>query len=297
MKMLTHPEILRYEEILRIVSVAVPLGISHIRITGGEPLVRRGVIDFIASLKSVSGIEDVSLTTNGVLLADMAQGLRDAGITRLNISLDSLDAGKFPKITGSDKWKEVWRGIDRAEKIGFTPVKINMVPVKGVNDDEVAAFARLTLDRPLHVRFIEFMPIGQNDRWHNDKCVTAGQIQEIIEREFGPLKPYTEKQSAGPSTNYQLSGARGVVGFISPISKHFCASCRRLRLTADGKIRPCLLSDTEIDLKSPLRGGCDDRELERMLRLALEIKPEQHYINTNNQPPARFRRTMSRIGG
>ncbi len=294
-KMTPHQGILRYEEMLRIVRIAVPLGISHIRITGGEPLVRRGVLGFIARLGEVAGIEDISLTTNGVLLAGMSQGLRDAGITRLNISLDSLDPRRFREITGSDAWDLVWQGIARAEETGFSPIKINMVPVKGVNDDEIADFARLTLDRRLHVRFIEFMPIGANDRWHKDACVTSGQVRAIIERELGTLKPFLAKRSAGPSDNYQAPGARGVIGFISPISKHFCASCRRLRLTADGRIRPCLLSDTEIDIKSPLRGGCGDEELERLLRFSLEIKPERHYVTEN--PAVCSQRIMSRIGG
>lgn len=295
MQVLPHRDILRYEEIGRIVAVAVPMGISHIRITGGEPLLRRGVIDFIGSLSSVNGIEDISVTTNGVLLEKMAAGLRTAGVTRLNISLDSLEAEKFRKITGLGAWDKVWRGIETAEEIGFEPIKINMVPVKGVNDDELLDFARLTLKRALHVRFIEFMPIGANDRWHKDQCVSAGDIRTLIERELGPLEPFTRSQGAGPSSNYQIAGARGVIGFISPISKHFCGSCRRLRLTADGKIRPCLLSDSEIDLKSPLRGGCNDAELERLLRKALEIKPERHYIN--EKPDSCFDRTMSRIGG
>ncbi len=295
MKMLHHRDILRYEEIRRIISVAVPLGIAHIRITGGEPLVRRGVMDFLGSLKQVSGIQDISLTTNGLLLEEMAEGLREAGISRLNISLDSLNAQRFREITGSDGWQRVWRGINRAEELGFSPIKINMVPVKGINDDEIAAFARLTLDRALHVRFIEFMPIGANDRWRTDACVTAGEARAVIEREFGSLQAFTAARSAGPSDNYQVAGARGVIGFISPISKHFCASCRRLRLTADGRIRPCLLSDTEIDVKSPLRGGCDDRELERLLRLALEIKPERHYITETMN--GCYQRTMSKIGG
>jgi cyclic pyranopterin phosphate synthase len=141
------------------------------------------------------------------------------------------------------------------------------------------------------------MPIGAGDRWHHEKCVASGQIRETIERELGPLVPVNAKRSAGPSANYQIAGARGIVGFISPITKHFCAACRRLRLTADGKIRPCLLSDTEIDLKSPLRGGCDDRELERILKLALEIKPARHYISEQGQAPGCYERTMSRIGG
>ncbi len=294
MKVLHHGDILRYEEMLRLVSIAASLGISHVRVTGGEPLVRRGIVDFIASLKTCSGIEDISLTTNGVLLEGMAEALVEAGRPRLNISLDSLKAEKFREITGSDSWAAVWRGIDRAEELGFSPLKINMVPVKGINDDEVADFARLTLDRRIHVRFIEFMPIGANDRWNRDVCVTADHVRAVIEQEVGVLSPCTAGKSAGPSDNYQIAGARGVIGFISPITKHFCAECRRLRLTADGKIRPCLLSDTEIDVKSPMRGGCDDRELERLLRLSLKIKPERHYIH---KQAGGYQRTMSGIGG
>jgi cyclic pyranopterin phosphate synthase len=295
MKLLTHDEVLRYEEILRLVTIAASLGISHVRVTGGEPLVRRGIIDFIASLKRCDGIKDVSLTTNGVLLEDMAEALAAIGRPRLNVSLDSLNARKFHEITGSDSWAAVWRGITRAEELGFYPLKINMVPVKGINEDEVVDFARLTLDRRIHVRFIEFMPIGANDRWRRDICVTSDQVRAVIEQKFGQLVPFTAGQTAGPSDNFQISGAHGVIGFISPITKHFCKTCRRLRLTADGRIRPCLLSDTEIDVKSPMRGGCGDGELERLLRLALEIKPERHYID--DQEVRCYKRTMSRIGG
>lgn len=297
MKVLRHREILSYEEISRLVALAVPLGITRVRVTGGEPLVRRGIVEFIASLNAQEGLEDVSITTNGVLLEEMADGLSKAGKPRLNISLDSLDPHKFRKITGRDNHERVWRGINRAEELGFFPLKINMVPVRGMNEDEVADFARLTLDRRFHVRFIEFMPIGADDRWHRDSCVPAGEIRSVIEREVGPLTPFTSGNSAGPSDNYQLPDARGVIGFISPISRHFCGSCRRLRLTADGKIRPCLLSDSEIDIKTPLRGGCDDAELERLFRLALEIKPDRHYVNDNESGPGCFQRTMSRIGG
>jgi cyclic pyranopterin phosphate synthase len=295
MKMLPHSEILSYEEILRLVALAVPLGISRVRVTGGEPLVRRGIIDFIASLHTLQGIEDISITTNGVLLEEMAEGLIKAGKLRLNVSLDSLDPRKFQEITGSDNYDRVWRGINRAEELGFSPLKINMVPVRGMNDAEVADFARLTVDRRFHVRFIEYMPIGADKRWRRESCVPSSEIRTIIEREVGPLKPFFSENSAGPSDNYQFPDALGVIGFISPITRHFCESCRRLRLTADGKIRPCLLSDTEIDVKSPLRGGCDDAELERLFRLALEIKPDRHYINETE--PGCFQRTMSRIGG
>jgi cyclic pyranopterin phosphate synthase len=295
MKVLAHRDILSYEEIRRLVAVAASLGISHVRITGGEPLVRRGIVPFIASLRDIPGIEDISLTTNGVLLEEMAAGLRAAGIRRLNISLDTLDPRRFTAITGSDMWSKVWRGIETAEQSGFHPIKLNMVPVKGVNDDEIVAFSRLTLDRQIHVRFIEFMPIGANDRWHTDACVSADQVRSAIEGAFGPLEPAGAGASAGPSQNFRIPGGRGVIGFITPISKHFCDTCRRLRLTADGKIRPCLLSDTEIDIKSPLRGGCSDAELERLLRFALEIKPKRHYIGES--PGGCFERTMSRIGG
>jgi cyclic pyranopterin phosphate synthase len=297
-KVLSHSDILTYEEILRLVMVAVPLGISRVRVTGGEPLVRRGVVDFIASLKQHGGIEDISLTTNGVLLEELAEALLAAGKPRLNISLDSLKPDRFLRITGSDSWHKVWRGIGRAEELGFFPIKINMVPVRGLNDDEVVDFARLTLNRKLHVRFIELMPIGANTCQRQEASVPSSEIRALIEREFGPLVPFTKGTSAGPADNHSIPGASGIIGFISPITRHFCRSCRRLRLTADGKIRPCLLSDTEIDIKSPLRSGCDDQELERLLRLALEIKPEKHYINeAAAAEPGCFQRTMSKIGG
>jgi cyclic pyranopterin phosphate synthase len=295
MKVLRHQDILTYEEILRLVSVASTLGISRVRVTGGEPLIRRGIVEFIASLKGCGGIEDISLTTNGVLLEDMASALFAAGMPRLNVSLDSLNAQRFLRITGNDRWHRVWRGITRAEEVGFFPIKINMVPVRGMNDDEVVDFARLTLDRRFHVRFIEFMPIGADNRWNRGSCVPTSEVRAAIERALGPLVPIEPASSAGPSDNYQVPGAQGVIGFISPITKHFCETCRRLRLTADGKIRPCLLSDTEIDIKSPMRSGCDDAELERLLRLSLEIKPDRHHVN--DQEAGRFQRTMSRIGG
>lgn len=297
LKVLPHEDILRYDEILRLAKVVVPLGITHLRITGGEPLIRRGLVDFIAGLSRIPGIEDISLTTNGVLLEDMAADLKRSGVSRLNISLDTLRPQRFREITGRDEWDRVWRGILKAEELGFDPIKINMVPIKGVNDDEIADFARLTMEMRIHVRFIEFMPIGARDRWSMDTCVTSGRAREIIESEIGPLSCVSRAEGAGPSDNYRAQGAKGVIGFISPITKHFCSSCRRLRLTPDGKIRPCLLSDTEIDIKLPMRGGCDDREIERLLRLALEIKPERHYIGRGEVPTGCYQRTVSAIGG
>ncbi len=294
-KMLEHRDILTYEEILRVVSVAVRLGISRVRVTGGEPLVRRGIVNFVASLHRFTGIEDISLTTNGVLLPDMIEALAEAGKPRLNISLDSLKTARFHQITGSNNWHKVWDGINRAEELGFFPLKLNMVPVRGLNDDEIVDFARLTLERRLHVRFIEFMPIGARDRWNKDECVSSDEVRTAIEREYGTLIPFTSSLSAGPSANFQIPDAQGVIGFISPISRHFCDSCRRLRLTADGRLRPCLLSDREIDIKSSLRKGCDDAELEQLLKHALEVKPERHHISESES--GCFRRTMSKIGG
>lgn len=295
--MLRLDEILSYEEILRVASTAVRLGIVHIRVTGGEPLLRRGIVEFIFNLSRLPGVKDVSITTNGILLDEMAEGLKQAGVSRLNISLDTLRPERFKNITGSDDWFLVWQGITRAESLGFYPIKINMVPVRGVNDDEIGSFARLTLERPIHVRFIEFMPIGAGDRWSTQMCVTGDEVMSVIERQLGRLEPVSGQSQAGPSSNYKVEGAKGVIGLISPITKHFCSSCRRLRLTSDGKIRPCLFSDTEIDVKSPMRGGCNDAEIERLLRLAINIKPERHYINLEEVPSSCCRRTMSRIGG
>jgi cyclic pyranopterin phosphate synthase len=295
MRTLSHRDILRYEEIRRLICVAAPLGISHVRITGGEPLVRRGILPFIASLRDIAGIEDISITTNGLLLEEMAECLRAAGIGRLNISLDTLRPERFAEITGRDAWDRVWRGIEKAGACGFSPVKINMVPLRGVNDDEVADFARLTRDSAVHVRFIELMPIGAGCRGSSSDGVPSAEVRAAIEQALGPLEPAASGSGAGPARNFRLAGGRGIIGFISPMSQHFCATCRRLRLTADGKIRPCLLSDTEIDVKSPLRGGCGDDELERLLRAALAIKPERHYIAA--AAGGCFARTMSRIGG
>lgn len=295
--MLRHDEILTYEEILRVASTAVRLGIVHIRVTGGEPLLRRGIVEFIFNLSSLPGVKDVSITTNGILLDETGEGLRQAGVSRLNISLDTLRPDRFKIITGSNDWSRVWQGIARAESLGFYPIKINMVPVRGVNDDEIGAFARLTLERPIHVRFIEFMPIGAGDRWSTQRCVTGDEVRTVIEQQLGRLEPVSGQSQAGPSDTYKAAGAKGVIGFISPITKHFCSSCRRLRLTSDGKIRPCLLSDTEIDVKSPMRGGCNDAEIERLLRLAINVKPERHYINLEEVASGCCRRTMSRIGG
>lgn len=288
-----HKDILSYEEIVGIVKVAAGLGVRKVRITGGEPLIRKDLEYLISSLNGIEGIEDISLTTNGVLLADKAFTLAAAGLRRVNVSLDSFIPERYTEITRGGSIDAVLRGIQEAENAGLFPVKINMVPVRGFNDDEIRHFARLTIEKPCHVRFIEFMPIGAKDAWSREKYISTEEIKERVSQ-IAPLEPVKVRR-AGPARYFRFRGAAGVIGFISPITHHFCGSCNRLRLTADGKLRPCLFSETEIDLKSSIRMGADDGEIERLLRLAVEIKPEGHSIN--QQQDFAYLKPMSRIGG
>jgi cyclic pyranopterin phosphate synthase len=289
-----HDDILRYEEISRIVRMTARLGVSKIRITGGEPLVRRDVASFIRSLTHVRGIEDLSMTTNGILLAPHAAALKEAGLKRVNVSMDSLDPTKYSQITRGGSLEEVWNGIREAERVTFSPIKINVVVVKDFNDDEILQFASLSLHNPFEIRFIEFMPVGPVSAWHYDQCVSSEAIRSRIEEAFS-LEPCPYRQGNGPARLFRIAGARGTIGFISSVSSHFCATCNRLRLTADGKLRSCLFSDEEVDLKGPLRAGCVDSELEDLILQAARRKPKQHYL----QEPAlkKCARTMSAIGG
>jgi len=298
LSLIGHDDILRYEEILRIIRIAVTLGVVKIRITGGEPLVRRGVIPFVTAVKAVPGIQDLSLTTNGILLEKYAGELRDAGVCRLNISLDSLNGDKYSHITRGGSLTEVLRGIDAVYKHGFAPIKINMVAMKGFNDDEILAFARLTLDRPYQVRFIELMPLGHTGRDNLGKYLDGETIRMIIESSY-PLLPVNgaRERSDGPARVFRIDGGRGEIGFISPVSHHFCHLCNRLRLTADGHIRSCLFSEEEIDLKTPLRRGCSDGELEGLIREAIANKPRKHEIRLEDNYLRKCGKDMSAIGG
>jgi len=304
-----HKEILSYEEIVRILRVAVNVGVRKIRITGGEPLVRKNVSYLISAIKNIGGIKDLSLTTNGVLLGQYAQELVDAGIDRVNISLDSLKPDRYREMTRGGDIDMVLKGIEASEKTGLVPIKINMVPIRGLNDDEIEEFARLTLKSSYQVRFIEFMPFDTN-MWSREKFISADEIRSIAEG-IGPLSPVAVRKS-GPARYFSFDGAVGVVGFISPLSNHFCRECNRLRLTADGKLRPCLFSETEIDLKPALRGGAPDNEIERLIRLSIEVKPEGHNLwnemfeikshNDKAQHSSQIsrhflKRPMSKIGG
>ncbi len=288
-----HKDILRYEEIIRIVRIAAGLGVRKIRITGGEPLIRKDLPHLISSINNIEGIEDISLTTNGLLLKKYAQSLASAGLRRVNVSLDSLRPERYREITRGGDIKSVLNGIQEAEDTGLLPIKINMVPIRGFNDDEIEEFARLTLKTTYNVRFIEFMPIGAKEIWSYEKYVSTEEIKERVSR-IAPLIPVKIRRS-GPARYFRFEGAPGVLGFISPITHHFCNSCNRLRLTSDGKLRPCLFSETEIDLKSAMRCGASDGEIERLLRLSIEIKPEGHSIN--HEKCFMHLRPMSKIGG
>jgi cyclic pyranopterin phosphate synthase len=290
---LSHDDILRYEEILRIVRVAVGLGITKVRVTGGEPLVRNGVYEFLRELAAVPGLIDLSLTTNGVLLKDNLHRLQAAGIARFNISIDTLKPERYRAITGTDVFDQVWEGVRAAEALGFNPIKLNAVALKGVNDDELVDLARLSFDHPYHVRFIEFMPIGRS-RWAGHPPLLVPEIQERL-RVLGELIPVPRLEHDGPAQRFRFKGARGEVGFISAISRHFCDRCNRLRLTASGELRPCLLSDHQEDLKGPLRRGCADAELAEIFLRTTRHKPSEHGLVSGE--PTHICCQMRSIGG
>jgi cyclic pyranopterin phosphate synthase len=294
MDFVPHNEILRYEEILHIVRLSVRMGIRKIRLTGGEPLVRKGLISFLGDLNSVEGLNEVTLTTNGVLLKEFAKDIKESGIYRINISLDSLRPERFSLITGRDLFAPVWEGIQEAERVGFDPIKINVVAIRGVNDDEILDFARLTLERPYHVRFIEYMPVGEKNGWNSDKFISTDEIQRMIQT-LGDLKPIKPGPLDGPAERFALEGGKGEIGFIGAMSNHFCAVCNRLRLTAEGHLRSCLFSEEEIDIKGPLRNGNDDNHLLELIRLAIEKKPKDH--GPLGRGPRKCVRQMSTIGG
>lgn len=297
-----HREILTYEEIVRVATIAAGLGVRKVRITGGEPLTRKNVIFLISALKKIPGIEDLSMTTNGLLLEQYAWDLAAAGLDRVNVSVDSFDPGTFRRITRGGELSAVLRGLRASERAGLKPVKINMVPIRGINDNEVIDFAKLTIESDSHVRFIEFMPSGYHEAWSPEKYITTDELKSIIGT-IAPLTPVRMRKD-GPSKYYRLKGAKGVVGFISALTHHFCEDCNRLRMTSDGKLRPCLFSETEIDLKYPIRNGAPDAEIERLLRLSIGVKPRGHNIGKTGEAmrvggssKTIYKRPMSKIGG
>ena len=289
-----HSEILRYEEILTIVAAAVKTGFRKFRITGGEPLVRKGICEFIREMVALDGVEEVVLTTNGVLLEDLAPALYAAGLRRVNISLDTLNPMKFQKIAKRDHFQRVMRGIAMARSVGLNPLKINMVVIGGVNDDELEDFGHWAMQEALTVRFIEFMPIGCRQQWRADKFVSIDEIYRRLENEID-LHPLGRLASDGPAKCYQLGTTRGEIGLIGAVSHHFCNTCNRLRLTPEGKLRPCLLRDEEIDIRNKLRAGCDQAALIDLIQAAVGAKINLHAPDLHTNWCAQ--RGMSRIGG
>jgi cyclic pyranopterin phosphate synthase len=290
---LSHDEILTYEEILRLVRIGVRLGISKIRVTGGEPLVRKGVYGFLTDLSGLDGLVDLSLTTNGVTLKDNLNKIKTAGIKRINISLDTLNPKKFERITGFDLFDQVWQGIEMALSLGFHPIKLNIVALNGINDDELADMAHLSFDYPLHIRFIEYMPIGES-QIGNAPLLLAPEIKKRISV-LGKLIPVAKTMNDGPAQRYHFEGAAGEIGFIHALSHHFCDRCNRLRLTARGQLRPCLLSDHHEDVRGIMRSGGTDEQLAEVFFRAVRHKPSDHNLAIQN--PSGVCGQMSSIGG
>ncbi|MGB8990641.1 MAG: GTP 3',8-cyclase MoaA [Desulfobaccales bacterium] len=284
-------EILRYEELLRLAGVAVGVGIRKVRVTGGEPLVRRGALDFIARLRQVPGIEEVCLTTNGVRLAELAPDLYATGLRHLNLSLDTLRRDRYRELTGFDHFADVMAGMERAAALGFSPIKINCVVLKDLNDDEFLDFALLTREQPFQVRFIEFMPTVDEARWRRHFLPIAEVRRRLAG--LGPLEPVAAGATAGPARTCRIPGFRGELGFISSISDHHCPTCNRLRLTAAGRLRPCLFAAPELDLKGPLRQGASDEALAQLFREAIHVKGCISPASPSHRPS----RAMVSIGG
>jgi len=291
-KLLKHADILTYEEMVRLTKLALSLNMTKVRLTGGEPLVRLGFVDFVRSLKALP-VPDLRLTTNGTLLAEKAAGLFEAGIHRINVSLDTLDQAKYRYITGGGDLKQVLDGLDQAQAVGFSPIKINVVVMRGLNSDEVESFAKLTLETPLHVRFIEFMPLDRNG-WKPGLVLTSDEILQRLQR-LGPLTEIPPEPNDGPARRFRLGQGPGEVGLISPLSHHFCPTCNRLRITSDGKLLTCLFSSEEVDLKGPLRSGASDEELLAIIRAAVASKPDRHHLAQHSGPVNG--RSMCSIGG
>jgi cyclic pyranopterin phosphate synthase len=285
-KKLSHSDILSFEQLYLIVQAAVELGISKVRITGGEPLVRLGVIEFINRISKLPGLIDIAMTTNGILLEKYAKDLKEAGLNRLNISLDSLREERYRQITRRGELQQVLKGIEAAERVGLSPIKINTVIMKGINDDEIEDFARLSQEKPYQIRFIELMPMGEAEEIEDKRFISN---EEIMER-LPELIPMVKGRDPGPAKYYQLSGAKGKLGFISPMSNHFCKTCNRIRLTADGKLKPCLHSNFEIEIMN----AEEKQDIKRLLKEAILSKPERHHLNEGSESSIR---SMNQIGG
>ncbi len=292
--LLPREDILSLEEIARLARVIVELGVSKLRLTGGEPLARKGVERLVGMLAAIPGVQDLSMTTNGTRLAGIADTLAQAGLRRVNISLDTLRPERYATITRCGRLADVLAGIAAAEQAGLTPIKINVVVIRGLNDDEVVDLARKTMAEGWNVRFIEVMPLGADPLWVNDGYVPTAETRGRIEAELGPLEA-VDGDGAGPARYYRLAGANGSIGFISALSEHFCFRCNRLRLTADGQLMPCLMSERGVDVRPLLRSGAGDEELRERVLQAIRAKPAGHHMGEVQRGPEAP--PMSRIGG
>jgi GTP 3',8-cyclase len=291
---LPRDEILSFEEIQRLVGVLAAMGVDEVRLTGGEPLVRRDLPVLVAMLAETDGVRDLSLTTNGVLLDRLAGPLVEAGLTRLNVSLDSLSHVRFAEITRRDALDKVLTGLEEAERYPeLRPIKVNCVAIRGFTEEEVPALAELARRKPYVVRFIEFMPLDADEAWNEDEVLTGGEIRALIEERW-PLVEIPAKASS-TARRFRFADGAGEIGFVNPVSEPFCSSCDRIRLTADGQLRTCLFSRREWDLKAPLREGASDEELASLLRFAVRHKELKHKINDPGF--VRASRSMSQIGG
>lgn len=286
-------ELLSDDEILLVLRAAADLGVRKVRLTGGEPTVRHGLVELVRRVAAVDGIQDVAMTTNGVMLGRLAQPLAEAGLKRVNVSLDTLDPEQFQRITRWGRLDDVLGGLDAAERAGLSPVKVNAVVVRGFNDGAAPDLARLTLERGWDVRFIEMMPFGTVAGFQTSAYVPSAETMARIEAVLGPLRPI-DTSGYDPARTYRLDGARGTLGFISSVSQPFCAQCGRLRLTAEGRLRLCLLRDDEVDLRTPIRAGASYEEIRERFAAAAFRKPWGHGLARNVIPR---RRIMSQIGG
>lgn len=292
---LKRDQLLTFEEIERFARVAAGLGVNKLRLTGGEPLVRRELNVLVAKLAQIPGIKDIGLTTNGIFLAEQARQLYEAGLRRINISLDALDPVKFKEITRRDGYEKVIEGIHAAQAAGFDPVKVNAVSIRGMTEDEIVPFGRFARETGVEIRFIEFMPLDADNAWERDKVLFGHEIIEKLSREIMPLRPIGRQDPQAPATDFVFEDGIGRIGLIASVSQPFCLSCNRFRITADGKLRNCLFSLDETDVKTILRGGGTDEQIAQAVRESVSAKKEGHEINT-----ARFiqpDRPMYSIGG
>lgn len=295
LQFLPRAELLSFEELTRFAAIATEAGIRKIRLTGGEPLVRRDLYRLVLKLSQLPGIEDLALTTNGVLLAEQAEQLLRAGLMRLNVSLDSLRPDVFERITRRAELDRVLAGLERAVEVGFRQIRINAVSIRGMTEDDVVPLARFSRRCGHTLRFIEFMPLDAEQGWTDSLVLTGSKVRALLEAEFGPLQPVERIDPSQPAVDYRFADGRGEVGFINPVSEPFCGDCNRLRITAEGQLRNCLFSTEEFDVRGLLRGGASDEQILELIRVCVGAKKAGHGINDPRF--IRPRRAMYQIGG